>query len=119
MASYSLYNLCVAVLIATLCYTIAWRNRKSIFFLSARIGLLITVLLYPWDFFAVRLGVWTYPKDPGMRIYGVPLNDSLFIWLCSFLACVILLATDDWGSRGNRNSVDEETHGHRPKNNRD
>jgi lycopene cyclase domain-containing protein len=117
MATYTFYNLCLAVLILAVSYAIAGRNRRRILMLSARVGLLITVLLYPWDFFAVQLGVWTYPKDPGLRIYGVPLNDSIFIWLCTFLACVALLTTNNWRSRGDRNSVHKKTYRHRPKNN--
>jgi lycopene cyclase domain-containing protein len=94
VATYTLYNLLLAVLMAGVCYAIAGRNRRKILLLSARVALLITVLLYPWDFFAVQLGVWTYPRDPGARIYGVPLNDSLFIWLCSFLTSVVLIRSD-------------------------
>jgi lycopene cyclase domain-containing protein len=73
--------------------------------ISARIALLITVLLYPWDSFAISLGVWTYPNDTGLRIYGVPLNDSIFIWLCSYLACVVLIRID---SRNSKNGSDPQ-----------
>src|SRR5260370_40242312 len=103
MAAYSFYNLGFSVLVLLASYWVAAPdNRKRHLLLAARIALLITVLLYPWDFFAIRLGVWTYPKDPGLRIYGVPLNDSFFIWLCSFLAAVILIRVDRRGHPGSQ-----------------
>jgi lycopene cyclase domain-containing protein len=106
MATYTFYNLLLGIVILTAAYLIAGRNRR-ILFLAARVALLITLLLYPWDFFAVRLGVWVYPKDPGVMIYGVPLNDSIFIWLCSFLTSVGLLEVD---RRNSSNQADTEGH---------
>jgi uncharacterized membrane protein YoaT (DUF817 family) len=104
IATYTFYNLLLAVVILTFAYWITGRNSR-ILFLAARVALLITLLLYPWDFFAVRLGVWVYPKDPGLTIYGVPFNDSVFIWLCSFLASVVLLEVD---RRSSGNQADTE-----------
>jgi lycopene cyclase domain-containing protein len=101
MTRYTLYNLVLAVLILAVSYLVAgYDDRKRNLLISARISLILTVLLYPWDFFAVRLGVWTYPNYDGLRIYGVPFNDSIFIWLCSFLACVILITVDRRHSQG-------------------
>ncbi len=105
ISAYTFYNLVLAVVILTIGYGIAGlKDRRRVMFLSARIALLITLLLYPWDFFAIRLGVWTYPKNPGLTIYGVPFNDSLFIWLCSFLACVVLLKVDRWSTSNQTNT---------------
>ena|ERR1041384_2807746 len=110
MAAYSLYNVCFAVVVLSASYWLAdWHDRKQHLLIAARVALLITVLLYPWDFFAVRLGVWDYPKDPGLRIYGVPLNDSFFIWLCSFLAAVVLFRID------RRGGARSQTHAQRHK----
>src|SRR5260370_9670309 len=101
MAAYSFYNLGFSVLVLLASYWVAAPdNRKRHLLLAARIALLITVLLYPWDFFAIRLGVWTYPKDPRLRIYGVPLNDSFFIWLSSFLAARFLILGERRGHTG-------------------
>lgn len=95
MTAYSLYILALAALILPASYWIAGRrNRKRNLLVSARVSLLLTVLLYPWDFFAIRLGAWTYPNFNGVTIFGVPLNDSFFIWLCSYLACVVLTRVD-------------------------
>jgi lycopene cyclase domain-containing protein len=112
VATYTLYNLALAVIILPVSYFVATRNNKTrSLLLSARAAWLLTVLLYPWDFFAIRLGVWDYPKYPGLRIYGVPLNDSFFIWLCSFFACVLLIRFDPRRSQSKGNSEGKETDG--------
>lgn len=103
IATYTFYNLLLAIIILTVAYWITGRKRR-VLFLAARVALLITLLLYPWDFFAVRLGVWVYPKDPGLTIYGVPFNDSVFIWLCSFLTSVVLLEVDRRNSGNQTNT---------------
>jgi lycopene cyclase domain-containing protein len=97
MRPYYLYNMVFAGFALTVSYWLVGRPlRRRQVLLSARIALLLTVIYYPWDFFAIRLGVWTYPKDPGLRIYQVPLNDLIFIWLCSFLTCCVLIAVARW-----------------------
>lgn len=112
MTHYSVYNFAFGVF--TLCvsyWLVGTRNRRRNLLIAARVALLLTVLYYPWDFFAIRLGVWTYPKHPGLRVHGVPLNDLIFIWLCSYLTCAVLIATDRWRSRseGHGNPEGEET----------
>jgi lycopene cyclase domain-containing protein len=95
MTKYTWYNLIFAAFTLPVSYWLAGpNNRRDRILVAARIGLLITVLLYPWDFFAIRLGAWTYPNFIGLRVYGVPLNDSLFIWLCSYLSCLVLIRVD-------------------------
>lgn len=95
MTTYTLYILGFAAFALPISYWIAGRtDRRRNVLLSARIGLLLTVLIYPWDFFAIRLGAWTYPNFTGLTVFGVPLNDSFFIWLCSYLACVVLIRVD-------------------------
>lgn len=95
MTPYTAYNLAFAVFTFTISYWLVGpNNRRRKLLLSARISLLLTVLYYPWDFFAIRLGVWRYPNHPGLRIYEVPLNDLIFIWLCSYLTCVVLIAVN-------------------------
>ena len=54
-------------------------------------AVIMVLIGYPWDFFAIRLGAWKYGVDSGPTLYGVPLNDSLPIWLCSYFTCVLLL----------------------------
>jgi lycopene cyclase domain-containing protein len=94
MRSYDTYNLLFGGFVLTVSYWLVGpKQRTRQLLLAARIALLLTVIYYPWDFFAIRLGVWTYPTDPGVKIYQVPLNDLVFIWLCSFLTCCVLVAT--------------------------
>lgn len=92
MPRYYIYNLIFSVIVIPFCYWLVGPElRRRQLALSARVAGLLTVLYYPWDFFAIRLGVWTYPTNPGFRIYGVPGNDLVFIWLCSFLTCCVLV----------------------------
>jgi len=91
MTPYDIYNLVFAVFVLPFSYWIVGSElRVRHLILSARIASLLTIIYYPWDFFAIHLGVWTYPSNPGVRIYQVPLNDLIFIWLCSFLTCSAL-----------------------------
>lgn len=95
MTAYTAYNLSFAAFTFAFSYwVVGTHNRRHKLSLSARIALLITVLYYPWDFFAIRLAVWRYPIHPGLRIHDVPLNDLIFIWLCSYLTCIVLRAVD-------------------------
>lgn len=90
---YFIYNLVFAVFTIPFGYWLVGpelQGRRLL--LPIRVASLLTLLYYPWDFFAIRLGVWTYPLSPGLRIYEVPLNDLIFIWLCSFLTCCALVA---------------------------
>jgi lycopene cyclase domain-containing protein len=88
---YYLYNLIFGTFVIAFSYwVVGSHERMRKLLLSARVALLLTVIYYPWDFFAIRLGVWSYPLDPGLRIYEVPLNDLIFIWLCSYLTCCVL-----------------------------
>lgn len=111
MATFTLYNLIFATFSLFFSYLILGRRNRKHLLLSARVALLITVILYPWDFFAIRLGAWSYPAYPGWRLYGVPLNDLLFIWLCSYLTCVVLIRFDWRGSQSERHSESEQPHG--------
>jgi lycopene cyclase domain-containing protein len=54
----------------------------------------VTVIAFPWDHFAIAHGAWTYP-DPGLRLFDVPLNDMVFIFIGSAFSGAIL----DWRGR--------------------
>src|SRR5260370_29032964 len=111
MTTYYLYNLVFAGFVLPVSYwLVGSKLRRRHLLLSARIALLLTVIYYPWDFFAIRLGVWTYPTNPGVKIYQVPLNDLVFIWLCSFLTCCVLSAGRRW--RGNQQQIRMEKNVH-------
>jgi lycopene cyclase domain-containing protein len=109
MTPYTAYNLAFAAFTLPVSYwLVGLHDRRRKLLLSARIALLLTVLYFPWDFFAIRLGVWTYPNHPGFRVHDVPLNDLIFIWLCSYLTCAVLIAVARWRRRGHGHSQGEK-----------
>ena len=58
-------------------FRLLWSQRRAIL-ASALWALLISV---PWDWWAIRLGVWTFPSDThlGVWIAEIPLEEYLFI----------------------------------------
>lgn len=116
MTPYTAFNLALAVFILPISFLLTGSgNRRRQLLLSARVALLVTLIGYPWDFFAIQLGVWKYPGDAGLKIYDVPLNDLIFIWLCTYLTCSFLIASDRWqtGSQGHtkRKNTSEQNAG--------
>ena len=110
MSVYTTYNLALAAVVLPTSYCLAGpRSRGRTLSMSARIAFLLTLLAYPWDFFAIHLRVWRYPVHPGLRIYDVPLNDLVFMWLCTYLACSLLVAIARWETRRKRHSECEDT----------
>lgn len=111
MTSYTAYNIIIAVFILPICYWLAgYKDRLRNIRLCARVAFLITLISYPWDFFAIQFGIWTYPLDPGPRLFNVPLNDLVFIWLGSYLTCCVLVAVNRWKTHGQRHSESEDPH---------
>jgi len=105
MNPYVVYNVALMAFILPISYWLAGtKNRKRNLMLSARVAFLVTLISYPWDFFAIHLGIWRYPHDPGLRIYGVPVNDLVFIYFCSLLTCSLLTAFNGWKPNGQRHS---------------
>jgi uncharacterized membrane protein YoaT (DUF817 family) len=93
MNLYSIYNLCLAsiavlALLLLRVFTQCWND----LLLAMRIAFLVTLISYPWDFFAIHMGAWQYPVHPGLKIHDVPANDLIFIWLCSILTSSFLIA---------------------------
>jgi lycopene cyclase domain-containing protein len=103
MSAYTIYNLSIAGLVFPLSFWLVGpQNRRRKLLRSMRIALLMAVIGYPWDFFAITLGVWGYPLGPGPRIYAVPINDLWFISLCTLLACSALTGARRWQPRYER-----------------
>jgi lycopene cyclase domain-containing protein len=93
MIGYTTYNLVLALLILPAMVWLAGRQRQwRDLRISTRISFMMAALAYPWDFFAIHLNIWAYPKDPGPKLYDVPVNDLVFIWMCTQLASGVLLA---------------------------
>lgn len=92
MSIYLAYNAALAVVVLPAChFLLPPRTRRAHALVAGRVAVLLTLVAYPWDFFAIQLGTWTYPRDPGPRLYGVPFNDLIFIWLCTYMTCCALL----------------------------
>ena len=103
MNDYAVFNSVLAACTLPLsCWVVGARRRDL--YLSARVALLVTLIGYPWDFFAIHLGVWSYPQSPGLRIHDVPLNDLVFMWLCSYLTASFLIGFCRRQSSGQGNS---------------
>lgn len=95
MNSYVIYNLILgAVLIPISLALLPPPHRWRHVGLAARIGVLIALFGFPWDFFAIRLGAWTYPTDPGLTLYGVPANDLVLMWICSYFTTAVLISSN-------------------------
>ena len=105
MKAYTVFNLVLAGVILPTSYWLAGRTSKwHILLVVARISSLMTLLAYPWDYWAIQQRVWRYPLDPGLQVYEVPMNDLIFIWLCTCLACSVLGAIGRWESTRDGNS---------------
>jgi lycopene cyclase domain-containing protein len=110
MKAYTVFNLVLAAIILPMSYWLARKkSRWHTLSVASRISSLMTLIAYPWDFFAIRQRVWKYPIDPGLQIYEVPVNDLIFIWLCTYLACSLLSAIGRWSSSRQRHSKCEHT----------
>lgn len=109
MNLYAAYNIGLAAIVLPVSYWLvaARRIRHTDLLLAARVALLVTLISYPWDFFAIRLGVWRYPNHPGPTIYDVPINDLVFIWLCTYFTSVVLRYLDGRQASRERHSKRE------------
>jgi hypothetical protein len=88
MTDYTVFNLCLSALaVVTTCITC---GRKPKLWKNLRIAALVTILSYPWDFFAIINEAWEHPKDPGIRWFTVPLNDLWFIFVCTLITTSLL-----------------------------
>lgn len=108
MNLYLIYNIGLAAIVIPASHWLVTRqNRRADLLLATRIAFIVTLLSFPWDFFAIRLGVWRYPNHPGLTIHGVPLNDLAFIWLCTYLTCSLFLGLDRRQASRKRDSKGE------------
>jgi lycopene cyclase domain-containing protein len=89
MTAYFIFNL-VWFVIALLT---AWLLLREIQRLMqvVRVAMVVVIIAFPWDHLAVASRAWDYGA-PGPRMFGVPLNDSLFILSCSIISSSILLS---------------------------
>ena len=88
MISYTVFNVCFTLFVLGFC--ILKVKSKRCIAISIKVSLAVVFISYPWDYFAIKLGAWSYPIDPGLRFFEVPLNDLWFIILCSIVTTVFL-----------------------------
>jgi len=110
MTSYTIFNAVLGLILVPAGHFLPSRQRRGLATaLASRIGLLVVLISYPWDFFAIRNDAWRYPLDPGPTLYGVPINDLVFIWLCTYLTVRVLLWSDGRNRRAERHSKGKHT----------
>ena len=91
MTSYTKFNLVVLGACALLTFPLYVSKQR--FLTAIRTATFVTVLAFPWDFFAIWLNVWDY-SDPGPRLFSVPVNDLIFIFSCTYFSSMYLLSLD-------------------------
>ena len=110
MNLYTVYNLGLAFFaLLALCLLRVFSKRWSDLSLAVRIAFMVTLISYPWDFFAIHMGAWQYPVHPGFKIHDVPANDLIFIWLCSVLTSSFLIAVSRGKSLRQRYAESKDT----------
>lgn len=92
MNSYTLFNVLFMILAVWVMFLKLGSMKQLL--QRFRIGLILVLIGYPWDYYAISLGVWVYPNDPGPRIYGVPAND---MWLLFSSTLIITSLLDGLG----------------------
>ena len=85
--SYLAFNLCLGPILIIVGFS-QIRGREQLM-VVVRTALGVTMLCFPWEFFAINLSVWSY-NDPGYCLFNVPINDLVFIFYCSFFSTSIL-----------------------------
>lgn len=88
MSNYFLFN--ISLTIFTLVFLIIKVKSIKCLKVTLNVSLIIILIGYPWDYFAIKIGAWSYPNDPGLRLFSVPINDLWFMFLCSILTTAFL-----------------------------
>lgn len=87
MNTYSMFNIAFVAFAGVVC--LLSRSPAVRVKAALQVAAIVTLLAYPWDFFAVQLGAWGYTAS-GPRFFGVPINDLVFIFAGSLLSTVLL-----------------------------
>ena len=79
------------------------RSRQQ-FGVVLRTAIVVTLISYPWDFFAIQWRAWTYgEKVP--QLLGVPIYDLIFIFVCTAFTASLFSSA----RRGGFNDLEEHT----------
>jgi hypothetical protein len=93
--SYLLFNCLYALIVAAILgFTIRSRDALR---LLLRVASALTLISYPWDFFAIHFKAWRHP-NPNPAIFTVPVNDLVFIFLCTLVSGAVFRYLADRGS---------------------
>lgn len=97
----SRYTLLNAGLIGAAAIVLAWtKPSRAQIHTVLRTAFVVTLLAYPWDFFAVHWGAWTY-GDQVDSLFGVNPQDLVFIFGCTTISAALLRRREDpYGIRG-------------------
>lgn len=103
--TYLLFNCIYAVVIsAALGSVVRLRGRLR---LILRVATALTLISYPWDFFAIHFKAWHHP-DPNPSIFTVPVNDLIFIFLCTLVSGATFVYLADRRSANPNGKADAE-----------
>lgn len=86
--TYFLFNLALIFLLGVPSLFFAPKKRQLL--ISFKVASFVTLIGIPWDFWAIKQGIWAYPA-PGPMFMSIPANDILFMFTCSFVAAQILI----------------------------
>lgn len=90
MTTYGWFNIVFAC-VCSIASAFFLRRRRQAWHRAIRTAAFVTLLAYPWDYFAGSLGAWTY-ENPGVRLFNVPLNDLVFIFFATVLTTAVLVS---------------------------
>ena len=87
MTGYAWFNLVLALVLCPIGLLLAPSRRAR--GTALRTAAVMTLMAFPWDFVAISLNAWTY-SEAGLRIYVVPQNDLVFIFVCTFFSASLM-----------------------------
>jgi len=69
-----------------------------------RTAIVVTLISYPWDFFAIQWRAWKYGEDVP-QLLGVPIYDLIFIFVCTVFTASLFSSA----RRGGFDNLEEHT----------
>ncbi len=86
MSVYSQYNLVLGILLVVTGSLLL--KSKPHFVAVLKTSLLLGLLSHPFNYLCIQLSAWDH-TDPGPLLFGVPINDLIFIFYISFFASAL------------------------------
>lgn len=88
MSNFVILNVIVSLF--AIIFSVAFIKSKKELAAVLKSSIIITLVAYPWDYFAITLGVWVFPEDPGPLLYKVPFNDIWLFFTASIMSTSLL-----------------------------